>query len=492
MGFLSGKRILVTGVASKLSIAYGIAQAMHREGAELAFTYQNDKLKGRVEEFAAQLGSDIVLQCDVAEDTSIDTMFAELGKVWPKFDGFVHSIGFAPGDQLDGDYVNAVTREGFKIAHDISSYSFVAMAKACRSMLNPGSALLTLSYLGAERAIPNYNVMGLAKASLEANVRYMANAMGPEGVRVNAISAGPIRTLAASGIKDFRKMLAHCEAVTPIRRTVTIEDVGNSAAFLCSDLSAGISGEVVHVDGGFQILSGGQGFQRLNHPLLVGFRHLELGVFKNTRITVRVIIGILQRHVGVFRIQGTVIRLVQLSVIIPEIPAGKGFLRRLNCQKQTPVLSIDRHPGIAAKRRRHPHKCHHVVDHVGFQIAVVLKGGVQRKFVQPIVIPSVQELVKFQLEAIAGKPVFLRQPQRVVALGPQPNIVKRLSVDFDGAGHIFFLFRVPDKSTPVLDLNINGVHPAVVKKPGHISRVGAGFGNPQLFAEHQQQSENRR
>lgn len=253
MGFLSGKRILVTGVASKLSIAYGIAQAMHREGAELAFTYQNDKLKGRVEEFAAQLGSDIVLQCDVAEDASIDTMFAELAKVWPKFDGFVHSIGFAPGDQLDGDYVNAVTREGFKIAHDISSYSFVAMAKACRSMLNPGSALLTLSYLGAERAIPNYNVMGLAKASLEANVRYMANAMGPEGVRVNAISAGPIRTLAASGIKDFRKMLAHCEAVTPIRRTVTIEDVGNSAAFLCSDLSAGISGEVVHVDGGFSI-----------------------------------------------------------------------------------------------------------------------------------------------------------------------------------------------------------------------------------------------
>ena len=226
MGFLSGKRILVTGLASKLSIAWGIAQAMHREGAELAFTYQNDKLKGRVEEFAAQLGSSIVLQCDVAEDASIDALFTD---------------------------VNAVTREGFKIAHDISAYSFVAMAKACRSMLNPGSALLTLSYLGAERAIPNYNVMGLAKASLEANVRYMANAMGPEGVRVNAISAGPIRTLAASGIKDFRKMLAHCEAVTPIRRTVTIEDVGNSAAFLCSDLAAGISGEVVHVDGGFSI-----------------------------------------------------------------------------------------------------------------------------------------------------------------------------------------------------------------------------------------------
>lgn len=253
MGFLTGKRILVTGVASNRSIAFGIAQAMKREGAELALTYQNDRLKSRVEEFAAELGASLVLPCDVAEDDSITALFSELAKSLPKFDGFVHSIGYAPGDQLDGDYVNAVTREGFKIAHDISSYSFVAMAKACREMLNPYAALLTLSYLGAERAIPNYNVMGLAKASLEANVRYMANAMGPEGVRVNAISAGPIRTLAASGIKDFKKMLSHCEAVTPIRRTVTIEDVGNSAAFLCSDLSAGISGEVVHVDGGFNI-----------------------------------------------------------------------------------------------------------------------------------------------------------------------------------------------------------------------------------------------
>lgn len=253
MGFLSGKRILVTGIASNRSIAYGIAQAMHREGAELAFTWQNDKLKRRVEEFAAEMDSAITLACDVAEDSGITTLFTELAQVWPKFDGLVHSIGFAPGDQLDGDYVDAVTREGFNIAHSISSYSFVAMAKACRAMLNPGSALLTLSYLGAERAIPNYNVMGPAKASLEANVRYMANAMGPQGVRVNGISAGPIRTLAASGIKDFRKMLAHCEAVTPIRRTVTIEDVGNTAAFLCSDLSAGISGEIIHVDGGFSI-----------------------------------------------------------------------------------------------------------------------------------------------------------------------------------------------------------------------------------------------
>ena len=221
MGFMTGKRILITGVASKLSIAYGIAKAMRDQGAELAFTYQNDKLKPRVEEFAQSLGSSIVLPCDVAEDESIENLFTELAKVWPKFDGFVHSIGFAPADQLDGDYVDAVNREGFRIAHDISAYSFVAMAKACRSMLNPNSALLTLSYLGAERAIPNYNTMGLAKASLEANVRYMANAMGKETIRVNAVSAGPIRTLAASGIKDFRKMLSHCEAVTPLRRTVT-------------------------------------------------------------------------------------------------------------------------------------------------------------------------------------------------------------------------------------------------------------------------------
>ncbi|HCM61745.1 MAG TPA: enoyl-ACP reductase FabI [Morganella sp. (in: Bacteria)] len=253
MGFMTGKRILITGVASKLSIAYGIAKAMHDQGAELAFTYQNDKLKTRVEEFAQSLDSSIILPCDVAEDESIDSLFTELAKVWPKFDGFVHSIGFAPADQLDGDYVDAVTREGFRIAHDISAYSFVAMAKACRSMLNPNSALLTLSYLGAERAIPNYNTMGLAKASLEANVRYMANAMGKETIRVNAVSAGPIRTLAASGIKDFRKMLSHCEAVTPLRRTVTTEDVGNAAAFLCSDLAGGITGEVLHVDGGFSI-----------------------------------------------------------------------------------------------------------------------------------------------------------------------------------------------------------------------------------------------
>ncbi|CUX96984.1 enoyl-ACP reductase FabI [Candidatus Hoaglandella endobia] len=253
MGFLTTKRIVVTGVASNRSIAYGIAKAMHREGAQLAFTYQNNKLKYRLESFAEKFNSSIILPCEVTEDASIDTLFTELAKVWPKFDGFVHAIAYAPSDQLDGDYVNAVTREGFAIAHDISAYSFVAMAKASRPMLNPNSALVTLTYLGSERAIPNYNVMGLAKASLEANTRYMANALGPQGVRVNAISAGPIRTLAASSIKNFKKMLSYYEAVTPLPRLVTIEDIGNTAAFLCSDLSAGITGEVVHVDGGFHI-----------------------------------------------------------------------------------------------------------------------------------------------------------------------------------------------------------------------------------------------
>lgn len=253
MTFLTGKRILVTGVASNRSIAYGIAHAMHREGAELAFTYQHNKLQARVEKFAADFKSRIVLPCDVAKDASIEALFMQLAEAWPMFDGFVHAIAYAPADQLNGDYVKVVSREGFAIAHDISAYSFVAMAKASRPMLNPNAALVTLTYLGAARAVPNYNVMGLAKASLEANTRYMANAMGPQGIRVNAISAGPIRTLAASGIKNFKKMLSHCESVAPIRRSVTIEDVGNTAAFLCSDLSAGITGEVVHVDGGFNI-----------------------------------------------------------------------------------------------------------------------------------------------------------------------------------------------------------------------------------------------
>ncbi len=254
MGFMTGKRVLIVGVASKLSIASGIAAAIHREGAELAFTYQNDKLKGRVEGFAESWGSsaELCFPCDVANDEEIEKVFAELAKKWDGLDCIVHSVGFAPGDQLDGDFTEATTREGFKIAHDISAYSFIALAKAGRSMMQGrNGSLLTLSYLGAERTMPNYNVMGMAKASLEAGVRYLAGSLGAEGTRVNAVSAGPIRTLAASGIKNFRKMLAANEKQTPLRRNVTIEEVGNAGAFLCSDLASGISGEIMYVDGGF-------------------------------------------------------------------------------------------------------------------------------------------------------------------------------------------------------------------------------------------------
>lgn len=254
MGFLTGKRILIVGVASKLSIASGLAAAMHREGAELAFTYQNEKLKGRVEEFASQWGSsaDLCFPCDVASDEEIANVFSELSKKWDGLDCIVHSVGFAPGDQLDGDFTEVTSREGFKIAHDISVYSFVALAKAGRKMMEGrNGSLLTLTYLGSQRTMPNYNVMGLAKASLEASVRYLASSLGPEGIRVNAVSAGPIRTLAASGIKQFRKMLSANEAQTPLRRNVTIDEVGNAGAFLCSDLASGISGEILYVDGGF-------------------------------------------------------------------------------------------------------------------------------------------------------------------------------------------------------------------------------------------------
>lgn len=252
MGFLSGKKALIVGVASKLSIATGIGQAFHREGAEIALTYQNDKLKSRVDGFAETWNSNLVFPCDVSKDEEIDAVMSELEKAWGHIDIIVHSVGFAPGHELDGDYVDATTREGFAIAHDISSYSFVALAKAARPLMRDrNAALLTLSYLGANRTLPNYNVMGLAKASLEANVRYMAGSLGPENIRVNAISAGPIRTLAASGIKSFRKMLNENEKQTPLRRNVTIEEVGNAAAFLCSDLASGISGEILFVDGGF-------------------------------------------------------------------------------------------------------------------------------------------------------------------------------------------------------------------------------------------------
>lgn len=258
MGFLDGKRALITGLISNRSIAAGIADAMHREGAELAFTYQNDRFKDRVETMAADWNSKLCFECDVSSDENIQQTFDALKENWDSLDIIVHSIGFAPADQLEGDYVESVTREGFQIAHDISSYSFVALAKAAMPMMEGrNGSLITLTYLGSERAMPNYNVMGLAKASLEANTRYMANSLGPKGIRVNAISAGPIKTLAAAGIKSFRKMLEHNQQVAPLRTNVTLEQVGNSAAFLASDLAGGITGEVLHVDAGFHAVGMG-------------------------------------------------------------------------------------------------------------------------------------------------------------------------------------------------------------------------------------------
>lgn len=257
MGFMAGKRALIVGVASDRSIATGIAEAFAREGAELAFTYQNDKLKSRVIKLAERLGQDTALcyPCDVGVDEEIDAVFETLGQSWDGLDVLVHSVGFAPRDQLDGQYVDAVTREGFKIAHDISSYSLAALTKAALPMMEGrNSAVLTLTYYGAVKVVPNYNVMGLAKASLEANVRFLAADLGPRGVRVNGISAGAIKTLAAAGIGGFRKMLAHFDKVAPLRRCVTIEDVGNAAAFLCSDLASGITGEITYVDGGFNVV----------------------------------------------------------------------------------------------------------------------------------------------------------------------------------------------------------------------------------------------
>jgi enoyl-[acyl-carrier protein] reductase I len=258
MGFLDGKRALIVGLASNRSIAWGVAQAMQRQGAELAFTYQNEKLRERVQSLAPQLGSEITLPCDVASDDEIDQVFERLASVWGHLDIIVHSVAYAPKEQLEGSFLDTVTREGFRLAHDISSYSFTALAKAGRPLMKGrAGALLTMSYLGAVRAVPNYNVMGLAKASLEANVRYLADNLGPEGLRVNAVSAGPIRTLAASGINDFRRLLEYAERNTPLRRNVTIEEVGNVAAFLCSDLACGVTGEVVYVDGGFHVTAMG-------------------------------------------------------------------------------------------------------------------------------------------------------------------------------------------------------------------------------------------
>jgi len=248
---LKNKKILISGLANKYSIAAGIAKAMHREGAELAFTYQNERLLKNLEPIAEELNSTILIENDVSSDESIEDSFAELKREWGTFDGFVHSIGYAPADQLEGNFVDVTSREGFRIAHDISSYSFTALAKAAKPMLNDGSALLTLSYLGAVQTLPNYNVMGLAKASLEANTRFLAASMGKDNIRVNAISAGPIKTLAASGVKNFRKMLTQHSARAPLGRTVTTEEVGNAAAFLCSDYASGITGEITYVDAGF-------------------------------------------------------------------------------------------------------------------------------------------------------------------------------------------------------------------------------------------------
>jgi enoyl-[acyl-carrier protein] reductase I len=251
MGFLAGKRLLITGVLNNRSIAYGIARACHREGAELAFSYQGERFKDRITEFAAEFGSKLVFDCDVSDDAQIDKLFADLGQHWDQFDGFVHAIAFAPREAIAGDFLDGMTRENFRIAHDISAYSFPAMAKAALPYLRPNGALLTLSYLGALRAVPNYNTMGLAKASLEASVRYLAASMGKRGIRVNGISAGPIKTLAASGIKDFGKLLGMVASASPLGRNVTIEDVGNVAAFLLSDLAGGVTAEITYVDGGF-------------------------------------------------------------------------------------------------------------------------------------------------------------------------------------------------------------------------------------------------
>ncbi|KAB2970172.1 enoyl-ACP reductase FabI [Zoogloea sp.] len=252
MGFLAGKRILITGLLSNRSISYGIAKAMHREGAELAFTYQNERFQERVAKMAAEFGSSLVYTCDVQDDEQINRLFEQLGKEWDGLDGLVHSIAFAPSEALEGDFLDSASREAFRISQEVSAYSFPALAKAARPMMKGrNGSLLTLSYLGAVRTMPNYNIMGLAKASLEAAVRYMAVSVGPEGTRVNAISAGPIKTLAASGIGSFGKLLAFNERNAPLRRNVTIDEVGNAAAFLCSDLASGITGEIMYVDGGF-------------------------------------------------------------------------------------------------------------------------------------------------------------------------------------------------------------------------------------------------
>lgn len=252
MAFLKGKRILITGMLSNRSIAYGIAQSCFEQGAELAFTFQNERFETRVKDMAAEFGSGLCLPLDVAEDAQIEALFTSLSAHWPSLDGLVHAIAFAPREAIAGDFMEGLSREGFRIAHDISAYSFAALAKAAMPMMqDKGGAMVTLSYLGADRVVPSYNTMGLAKASLEAAVRYLAASAGPKGVRVNGISAGPIKTLAASGIKGFGNILQFVEDNAPLRRNVTTQEVGNVAAFLLSDLSSGMTGEITYVDSGF-------------------------------------------------------------------------------------------------------------------------------------------------------------------------------------------------------------------------------------------------
>ena len=257
MPLLSGKKILVTGLLSNRSIAYGIAKAAHREGAQLAFTYQNERFKDRVEEMAAEFGSKIAVPCDVANDSEIDALFKEIKTRWGSLDGLVHAIAFAPRESIAGDFLEGSTREAFRVAHEVSSYSFAALAKGALPLLTKNASLLTLTYLGAVRVVPNYNTMGLAKASLEAAVRYLAASLGPRGIRVNGISAGPIKTLAAAGIGGFGKILKFVETHAPLRRNVTTEDVGNAAAFLLSDLAAAVTGEILYVDAGFSHVMAG-------------------------------------------------------------------------------------------------------------------------------------------------------------------------------------------------------------------------------------------
>lgn len=256
MGFLSGKKALIIGLASNRSIAYGIAEAFHKQGAELAFTYQNERLKERVEKMAAEFNSNLIYPCDVSSDEEINSLFENLKSHWSSLDSLVHSVAYAPADQIGGDFTENATREGFRIAHDISAYSLVGLCQAALPMMkDTQGSILTLSYYGAEKAVPNYNVMGIAKASLEACVRYLAASLGPKGLRVNAISAGPIKTLAAAGIKDFRKIQNAYANVAPLKRNINAEEVGNAAAFLCSDLASGITGEIVHVDAGYHAVS---------------------------------------------------------------------------------------------------------------------------------------------------------------------------------------------------------------------------------------------